>query len=91
LALDGKVGEYIVIARRSGDTWYIGGITGQNRCDIDLDLSILGEGTWKMTLFTDGINAERHAEDYKKVETEVNGKLTVHMSKGGGFALKLSK
>ena len=91
LAIDGKVGEYIVIARRSGDTWFIGGITGQDACDVNIDLSFLGEGKWKMTLFTDGINSERHAEDYKKVENEVNGSLTVHMSKGGGFALKLSK
>ena len=91
LAIDGKVGEYIVIARRSGDTWYVGGLTGQNACDVNINLSAFGEGKWKMTLFTDGINAERHAEDYKKVETEVNGSLTVHMSKGGGFALKISK
>ena len=91
LAIDGKVGEYIVIARRSGEDWFIGGITGQNACDVNIDLSFLGEGKWKMTLFTDGINSERHAEDYKKVENEVNGSLTVHMSKGGGFALKLSK
>lgn len=90
-AIDGKVGEYIVIARRSGDTWYVGGLTGQNARDVNIDLSAFGEGKWKMTLFTDGVNSERHAEDYKKVENEVNGSLTVHMSKGGGFALKLSK
>ncbi len=39
--LDAKMGEYIVTARRKGDTWYIGGITDWQERDIELDFSFL--------------------------------------------------
>ena len=42
IALDGMVGEYVIIARRSGDRWYIGGITNWEEREIELDLSELG-------------------------------------------------
>ncbi len=39
--LDGKVGEYIVTARRKGDTWYIGALTNWTARDLTIDLSQL--------------------------------------------------
>lgn len=39
LGLDGKVGEYITMARRSGDEWYVGGLTNWDKRDIIVDLS----------------------------------------------------
>lgn len=90
IALDGKVGEYIVIARRSGDDWYIGGIAGQNAHEVTLDLSFLGNGAWNIELFKDGVNVERHAEDYKRVVVPAEGTLTVRMAPGGGFAAVIS-
>ena len=91
IALDGKVGEYIVIARRSGDDWYIGGIAGQNAHEVTLDLSFLGNGAWNIELFKDGVNVERHAEDYKRVVVPAEGTLAVRMAPGGGFAAVISK
>ena len=86
VALDGKVGEYIVLARRSGDTWYVGGLAGQNARTVTVDLSFLGDGDWKMELFKDGVNARRHAEDYKKLVKAAGDTLTLEMAPGGGFA-----
>ena len=57
VALDGKVGEYVVIARRKGDVWYIGGLTGWTEREYVVDLSKLGGGNWNVELFADGINA----------------------------------
>lgn len=91
LALEGKVGDYIVIARRRGDKWYIGGLTGQNGHTVKLDLDFLGRGDWKAELFEDGINAIRHAEDYKKSTGPVDRTMIVEMAPGGGFAAILSK
>lgn len=91
LALDGKVGEYIVMARRSGDKWYVGGIVGQNARKITVDLRFLGECEWKMDLFKDGINATRHAEDYTRVEGVSSESLTIDVVPGGGFAAIFSK
>lgn len=91
LAVDGQVGEYIVMARRSGDKWYVGGLTGHSARKVTLDLGFLGEGSWDMELFEDGINAERHAEDYRKVTGSVGETLEVKMAPGGGFAVIFTK
>ena len=91
LAIDGKVGEYIVMARRSGDKWYVGGLTGHAARKVSIDLGFLGGGQWNIELFVDGINAERHAEDYRKVTGCAGETLEVRMAPGGGFAAILSK
>ncbi len=50
--LSGYPGKEIVIARRKGTTWYIGGINGENQeKEMTIDLSRLGITTY--TLFTD--------------------------------------
>jgi len=86
LAVDGKVGDYIVMARRKGDNWYVGGLTGRAARKITLDLGFLGEGQWNVELFVDGINAERHAEDYRKTTGPAAETLEINMAPGGGFA-----
>ena len=91
VALDGKVGEYIVMARRKGDKWYIGGLVGHNARTVTVDLGFLGDGEWKMELFKDGLNAVRHAEDYVRVEDKVGETLTVEVAPGGGFAAIFTK
>jgi alpha-glucosidase len=87
VALDGKAGEYVAIARRKGDVWYIGAITDWNARDLTLDLSFIG-GAGKMEIFRDGANAHRAARDYRRQFADVpaDGKVTVHMAPGGGWA-----
>ena len=90
--LSGEMGKYIVTARRKDINWYIGGMTNWDQRDIALDLPFLKEGEqYTATLFTDGINANKNAEDYKKETFMVtsNSRLKVHLASGGGFALKL--
>lgn len=84
--LAAKVGEYVVEACRKGSTWYVGGISNWDERDLTLDLSFMAG--MKMELFADGINAHRHAEDYKKTTGTVPATLRVHLAPGGGFALK---
>lgn len=90
VAIDGKVGEYVVIARRKGNTWYIGGMNAWKEMDITVDLSRFGTGAYE--LFRDGVNADRIGTDYKKVcGASAPQTLTVHLAPAGGFALKLSR
>ena len=86
--LKGKFGEYIVTARRKGDTWYIGGITDWTPRDIELDLSFLTPGMHKAEIFSDGANAHRIGRDYKRTSTTLaqNSSLKLHLAPGGGFA-----
>ncbi|MDM8159984.1 glycoside hydrolase family 97 protein [Labilibaculum sp. K2S] len=92
IALDGKVGEYVAIARRKNDKWFVGGLTNWTARDMTIDLSFLGEGTYSAEIFKDGINAAKDATDYKREIVKVaNGeKLTVNMANGGGFAIIIS-
>ena len=91
VALDGKVGEYVIVARRSGDVWYIGGLTNWDARDVELDLNVLGAGGWNVEMFADGVNVEKNAKDYKVVRTQNTDKLKVRMASGGGFAARLTR
>ena len=87
--LDAKVGEYVVIARRSGKKWFLGAITNNMGRELEVDLSFLPENKkLHLTYFEDGINADRQAMDYKKKETEVTSstKLTMKLVRNGGWA-----
>lgn len=89
--LDAKMGEYIVTARRKGDTWYIGGITDWQERDIELDFSFLKEKICQGLLYEDGINAHRIGRDFhlKLIHVDENTRLTVHLAPGGGFAIRM--
>ena len=92
-ALDGKVGEYCIIARRAGDVWYVGGMTNWDEREVEIDLSFLGEGNYAATEFVDGPNANKLGRDFlkKSIEVKGGGKLKVKMAQGGGFAMKIEK
>lgn len=102
--LDGKVGEYICLARRKGDVWYIGGMTDWSARTMDVSLDFLDDGDYEVDLYMDGANAHRAARDYRKMAfgfRVADGKiysdsplfseslLSVAMAPGGGFAAKI--
>ena len=93
VSLDGKVSEYVAIARRHGNDWYIGALTNWTPRELDLDLSFLGEGDYILELFKDGINADRAARDYKKevIPVPTDRKLKIRMAPGGGYAARIQK
>jgi len=94
----GRMGEYIVSARRKGDTWYIAGMTDWRARDITIPLSFLPDGDYAYVLLQDGINADKNAEDYdltvyKDSSKRLNNSktFTQHLASGGGFVLMLSQ
>ena len=91
--LDGKIGEYIVTQRQSGNNFYVGGLTDWTPRDLAINFSFLGKGDYKATVFKDGKNAHRAGRDYKKEDLIVNtsSTLNIHLAPGGGFAIKLEK
>ena len=95
--LDGKVAEYVAVAKRKGDVWYVGGMTDWNARDMEVDLlQVLGDGEWTVEIFTDGVNADRAGCDYRKSEYVLKAadnntfRLGVHLAPGGGFAAKFT-
>jgi hypothetical protein len=81
----GFPGKEVVIARRKGEQWFIGGINGENTAKSwELDLSFLPAGQ-SLVLMTDGITDSEFA-----IQTvPSSGTLTVEVLPYGGFAAML--
>lgn len=90
--IDAKIGDYILLARRSGNDWFVGALTDWNARNMEFDLSFLPAGEYTVEIFQDGINADRHAEDYKhSVITASSGeKMKISLAPGGGWVAKIS-
>ena len=92
VALDGRVGEYVAIARRSATgEWFVGAMTSWTERDLTLDLSFLPAGDHQADIWQDGVNARRFGNDYKKVTRNVvrGERLQVHLAPGGGWAARI--
>ena len=85
--IDGKVSDFIVMARRSGSQWYIGGMTDWTARTATITLDFIAEGEHTLTLWQDGPNADKVAIDCatKKVKVVKGQTITVPMAPGGGF------
>jgi alpha-glucosidase len=91
--LDSKVGEYVTIARRKGDTWFIGAMTDWTPRELVLDISFLPKGKYNAVIFKDGVNADRDGTDYKREVVDLSGgeKIHIRMSGGGGWVARIEK
>ncbi len=88
VVLDGKAGEYVVVARKKDFRWYIGAITNWTERDLVLDLTPLKGGAKSGRIFRDGPKANENAQDYISETTQVMGnQVKVHLAKGGGMLL----
>ncbi len=90
--IQATIGDNIVIARRSGESWYVGGMINWEAREISLPFDFLSEGSYQMELYCDGINAAKCATDYRVTRKEVNSKdnYTVEVAPGGGFLAKIT-
>ena len=92
--LEAKAGEYIIIARRSGEKWFIGAIcNGKERERVfTVSLGFLDKGrSYSMTAFEDSVNSARQAMDYrmKKTSVESGDSLQIKMVRNGGWTAVL--
>jgi len=93
VALDGNVGEYAAIARKKGDTWFVGAMSNWTPRELTLDFSFLGSGNYRAVVFKDGTNADRDATDYKKevIKISATDKLKIQLAPGGGWVARIEK
>jgi alpha-glucosidase len=84
----GQVGEYIVVARRQGKNWYLGGITNWTKRELTIPFDFLGDGTFAATLYQDGSLNEEEPNAIRIEEREVSAAAPLHVSlaPGGGIA-----
>ena len=88
---EAKVGDYVLAVRRSGSNWYVGAMTDGTPRELTLDLSFLGEGSYEMTLYQDGLNADRNGNDYKLIKRTVTraDRIPLKLAAGGGGAARI--
>jgi alpha-glucosidase len=90
--LDGRIGEYVVIARKSGNDWFIGGLTNREERTLDVRMDFLSEDKkflttlYKDTPDTHFIN-NRESYAVEEIIVEKSSVLKVRMAPGGGFAI----
>jgi alpha-glucosidase len=92
IPLQASVGQYVALARKHGDTWYLGAMTNEKARELNLDLSFLGGGKYKAEILQDGINADHFGCDYRTVTRSVSGgeTLKLQLAPGGGWAAILT-
>jgi alpha-glucosidase len=85
--LDASIGDYIVVARKKGDRWYIGAMTDENPREFSLDLSFIEGSDHEIKFYRDGINADRYGSDYEFRSKEINTSrnLDIKLAEGGGW------
>jgi alpha-glucosidase len=88
----GEPGEYVVVARRKNNEWYLGGITNWTPREIDVPLKFLAPGNFNATLYVDGSMDESQPNAITKRRQRVTAKTPLHisMAPGGGFTAVLS-
>jgi len=90
--IEARKGDCIVIARRHGTTWYLAAMNDWKPFGTEVDLSFLPAGDYVMEVFSDGINADRHGEDYRHEthKAATGEKVTLSLAPGGGWVAKIT-
>jgi alpha-glucosidase len=91
--LEARLGEYILIARRHGEEWYVGGMTNWTPRDLELDFSFLAGGSYQADIYRDGPNADRVGVDYQREKRPVTSieRLRIHLAPGGGWVARIAR
>ncbi len=90
--LKAKVGEYLIIARKRGNNWYIGGMTNEKAREFTIDFSFLDNKEYTADIIKDGINVDKYAGDYKKETRTISkkGNLKITLAPSGGWVAILT-
>ena len=84
----GYPGSFVVLARRKGFDWYIGGITGDTARSVTVPLPFLTAGSsYQMTRIADGTSSTTFGEMLDTVAS--TGSIEVSMPLHGGFVARL--
>lgn len=90
-ALQGEIGEFVVQARRSGDDWFVGAMTGLQARDITINTAdFLQKGKkYRVEMYNDAPMLNTRTKVASTVQTLKAGKvIKLHLQPSGGAALR---
>jgi alpha-glucosidase len=88
--VSGRPGEFIAVARRKGDEWYVGSITGWHGAEVDLPLGFLGHGNYRADIYADAPDAGDRPKHTTITQQGVTAStvLRLKLASGGGAAIR---
>jgi alpha-glucosidase len=93
VALDGKVGQSAVVAKRSGRAWFVGGMTNESARTLEVDFSFLPAGAdYTARIYRDdsvASEADAKAMLIEDISVTNDDKLAIGCSSEGGFVMQL--
>jgi alpha-glucosidase len=91
--IDGRIGEYVVLARKKGEDWYLGAMTDWSARDLTIPLKFLDKGSYQAWIFQDGPKADAHPVDLDMTTRQVTGSstLAIRLAMGGGLAIRFRR
>ena len=82
--IDGYPGEMVVIARRKGDVWYVGGLNGKDLPQtLELKCDFLNDADYSIQLFKDGDNSKTITQENRNIKR--GSTIQVQCLPRGGF------
>jgi hypothetical protein len=88
--LDGYPGKKVIIARKKGNQWYLGGLNGKDELQtLKINFDFLDNGNFKLKLIKDGENYKSFA--VKVIKVKKGDVLNVECLPRGGFVAVLEK
>ncbi len=88
--LRAEIGRCVVIARRKGNAWYLGGMTADEGRELDLPLGFLVEGKFKAEVYLDHPESGPNAITKREQRVAADEALHINMPRAGGFAARLT-
>lgn len=86
--IDGVVGDYVTIARRSGKDWYAASVTEEAKTGISMPLSFLGDGEYEAVIYSDSTPTKLNITTQTVTASDV---LRYDMLKKSGYVVKFTK
>jgi alpha-glucosidase len=91
--ISGYPGDYVAIAKRSGDKWFIGVMNNSIGKTIELSLASLPAGNYEAETWSDTKNSDKEPKELKKAIVLIKspGTFKITMAKDGGFVAVLKR
>lgn len=89
--LSGEVGDFIVVARRSGNDWYVGGMTDWDPRILKVGFDFLGAGNYKADVWKDAPDSDQVPAHLMKETIQLNQQDSkdLDIAPGGGFVMHI--
>ena len=88
--LNGEPGEFITVARRKDNEWFLGSMSDGNPRQLEIPLTFLGSGRFTAEIYADAADAAQYPKSVSILKKTVdrNSQLSIKLAPGGGFAVR---